>query len=233
MIKTSKILYVEDDETLSVLTKEALESRGYAVRHCENGEIALNVFNTGSFDICILDIMLPLSDGFSVARKIRAVDPHIPILFLTAKSQHEDKIQGLKTGADDYITKPFSIEELVLKIEVFLRRNKITNEVHDSNRYSIGKFSFDYFNQEMSLGDKKIVLTHREAELIQYFARHSGQLIKRETLLKQIWGDDNFFLGRSLDVFISRLRKIFKDDPSVKIENIHGIGFRLRAGDRE
>lgn len=227
MIKNCKILYAEDDETLSLLTKEALESKSFQVTHCINGESAYSAFCSDTFDICILDIMLPLLDGFSLAKKIRQANNDIPIIFLTAKSLHEDKITGFKAGADDYITKPFSIEELVLKIEVFFRRNKITNKTQDNKAIKIGSSIFDYYNQQLKLDEKIVQLTHREAELIKYFADNSGQLIKREILLQKIWGNDDYYLGRSLDVFISRLRKIFKNDTSLKIENIHGVGFRM------
>jgi DNA-binding response OmpR family regulator len=227
MSKPYKILYVEDDETLSMLTKESLESRSFDVTHCTNGEAAFDEFSNGYYDLCILDIMLPVMDGFTLANKIRAFNGDIPILFLTAKSLHEDKVRGFKTGADDYITKPFSMEELLLKIDVFLRRNKVTHETNSVRKTLIGRFDFDYYNQLLLLDGKRIQLTHREAELVKYFADNRGELIKREILLQKIWGNDEYSAGRSLDVFISRLRKIFSIDTGIKIENVHGVGFRL------
>lgn len=226
-MKECKILYAEDDETLSFLTKEALESKSFCVRHCLDGHTAFEAFCSENFDICILDIMLPSLDGFTLAKKIRTLNSNVPILFLSAKSRHEDKIQGFKTGADDYITKPFSIEELVFKIEVFLKRSKISTEAQPLKNIKIGNFQFEYYNQQITIDGKKIQLTHREAELLKYFSDHRNQLIKREILMQQIWGNDDYLTGRSLDVFISRLRKIFINDNEIKIENIHGVGFRL------
>lgn len=230
MTPEAKIFYVEDDITLSYITKENLELNGYITDYYEDGEKALKNFMPGKYDICILDIMLPKIDGFTLAKEIRKIDHNVPIIFLTAKSSKDDKITGLKTGADDYITKPFSMEELTLKIKVFLKRNKVlTIPISEKKLVPIGKFIFDYYNLQLELENQKIALTHKEAELIKLFIENKNQLIKRENILQKIWGDNDYFLGRSLDVFISRLRKMFKADDNIKIENVHGIGFKFKV----
>lgn len=221
----AKILYAEDDETLSFITKDNLEINGYDVSHVPDGEAALSKFNEEVFDICVLDVMMPKMDGYKVAENIRKVNAQIPILFLTAKSLKEDKIKGLQLGADDYITKPFSIEELVLKIEVFLRRKYISNP--DADLVSIGNYSFDYTNLKLSLEDQEKGLTQKEGDLLKMLILNKNQILKRGQILKELWGEDDYFLGRSMDVFISRLRKYLKGDPVIKIENVHGVGFRL------
>ena len=221
-----RILYVEDDETLSFITKDHLELKGYEVRHCTDGQQAIDVFKDESFDICVLDVMLPKVDGFTVATEIRKRDKHIPILFLTAKSLKDDRLEGLRLGGDDYITKPFSIEELILRIEVFLKRNKVYTEV-GSRQYAIGKYTFDHNNLTLSDGVKESNLTQREADLLHYLSENSNRVIKRSDILLSVWGEDDYFLGRSLDVFISRLRKYLKGDDRVSIENVHGVGFRF------
>ena len=219
-----KILYVEDDESLGYLTKDNLEQHNYSVKHCENGIDAFKVFKTSDIDICILDIMIPKMDGFELAEKIREINQDIPIIFLSAKALKEDRIKGLKLGADDYIVKPFSIEELILKIEVFLNRPKKNNAT--IKNYQIGSFTFNYSNYELISDDKKIKLTQREADLLKFFIYNKNQVLKREQILINVWGDNDYFLGRSLDVFISRFRKIFSTEKNIKIENLHGIGFR-------
>ena len=220
------ILYVEDDESLGFVTKDNLELKGYQITHCTDGISALKTARKNNFDLCLLDVMLPEMDGFSIATEIRKWDHHIPIIFLTAKSLKEDKIHGLKLGADDYITKPFSIEELVLKIEVFLRRSKKVPILNGSN-IQIGQFHFDYKNLTLNLNNQARKLTQKEADLLKLFADNKNQIIKRSVILEKIWGEDDYFLGRSLDVFISRLRKYLKPDDSLKVENIHGVGFRF------
>jgi two-component system, OmpR family, response regulator VicR len=228
MKKKASLLYVEDDETLSFVTRDNLELRGYEVEHCMDGLIALEKLAIRPYDICILDVMLPKMDGFTLARRIREKNDHIPIIFLTAKSTKEDKIHGLQLGADDYITKPYSIEELVLKIEVFLKRTRIYQpEISKPDIYSIGKFIFDPVNQQLTEGEKRTTLTYKEAELLQILAENPNVIIKREILLMKVWGNDHFFSSRSLDVFISRLRKILSPDIMVKIDNIHNVGYRL------
>lgn len=221
----SRILYVEDDETLSFVTKDNLELHGYEVDHYMDGESAVDAFYAGHYDLCILDVMLPKMDGFSIAEKIRASDPNVPILFLTAKSMKEDRIHGLKIGADDYITKPFSIEELILKIEVFLRRKFVSVSLNDI--YKVGNFQFDYRNLTLSLSDDKRNLTQKEADLLKMLLDHKNNVVKRGVILEKLWGEDDYFLGRSMDVFISRLRKYLSGDPKIKLDNIHGVGFKL------
>jgi len=229
MEKKTRILYVEDDTTLSFVTRDNLELKGYSVDSCEDGVQALEMFGKQIYDLCILDVMLPKMDGFTLAGKIREKNSDIPILFLTARSTKEDRIYGLQLGADDYITKPFSIEELVLKIEVFFRRSKIVSA--NGNRpelIQLGRYTFDQANQQLTEGKKQHSLTYRETELLKYLADHSGQIVKREDILLNVWENDQYFSSRSLDVFISRLRKILKSEPAIMIENIHNIGYRLR-----
>ncbi len=223
------ILYVEDDESLSFVTKDNLELQGYKVTYCENGNKALEMINRQNFDLFVLDVMLPGVDGFTIAEEIRKKNADVPILFLTAKSLKEDKIQGLRLGADDYITKPFSIEELILKIEIFLKRNKITSgRTTEVSEMQIGKFTFDYKNLELRNNGQIRTLTQKEADLLRFFVQNKNEVVKRAQILEALWGEDDYFMGRSLDVFISRLRKYLKADDNLKIENIHGVGFRLK-----
>jgi len=223
-----KILYVEDDLNLGFVTKDNLSLAGYDVTHCENGLDAAHEIKESQFDLCILDIMLPAIDGFELARRMRAKNDHIPILFLSAKSLPEDKIKGLKIGADDYITKPFSIEELLLKIKVFLKRSSINSPSKEKElHFSIGKYAFSYEDLQLKIGEQGTKLTIKEADLLQLFCSRKNEILKREEILNLIWGDDDYFLGRSLDVFISRLRNYLKEDEKIIIENIHGVGFRM------
>jgi DNA-binding response OmpR family regulator len=224
----ARILYVEDDESLSFVTRDNLELQGYEVVHCVDGKKGLELFKSDEFDLCVLDVMLPEMDGYTLAEEIRKIDEEIPILFLTAKSLKEDKIHGLKLGADDYITKPFSIEELILKIEIFLRRRNI-NGGNQKTINQLGTFEFDYSNLTLRYGEKEETLTQKEADLLKLFVDNPNQVLKRSDILIKLWGEDDYFLGRSLDVFISRLRKYLKKDESLKIENIHGVGFRLKT----
>lgn len=223
------LLYVEDDESLSFVTRDNLELKGYKITYCEDGKKALAVIDQQEFDLCILDVMLPEVDGFTIAREIRKTNTQVPILFLTAKSLKEDRINGLKLGADDYITKPFSIEELILKIEVFLRRSKVSS-IKLPSKFKLGSYSFDYENLSLQHSSDQKQLTQREADLLRLFIQNENQVLKRSLILKELWGDDDYFLGRSLDVFISRLRKYLKNDHALKIENIHGVGFKLVTG---
>jgi two-component system, OmpR family, response regulator VicR len=225
----AKILYVEDDLTLSFVTRDNLQLKGFEVDFCADGVTALEMIDKRTYDICILDVMLPRMDGFTLATKIRENNKQMPILFLTARSTKEDRIKGLKLGADDYLTKPFSIEELVLKIEVFLKRSKIlTTEDALINYFRLGSILFDAGNQQLTDGKKTISITHRENELLRFFSLHLNHIIKREEILMNVWGNDHFFASRSLDVFISRLRKILKNDPNILLENIHSVGYRLK-----
>lgn len=229
MNKKPKILYVEDDVYLSFVTKDNLEIKGYDIDWRKDGEAAIQAFSEHEFDLCILDIMLPKLDGFSVAQAIRKENQDIPILFLSAKTMKEDRIKGLTLGADDYITKPFSIEELVLKIEVFLKRNKVKKVETQSSIAELGKFYFDFENLELSENDNSHRLTLRESELLHLFCQNKNKLLKKEDILNTLWKDDSYFLSRSLDVFVSRLRKLLKKDSRLKIENIHGVGFIFKV----
>ena len=222
------LLYVEDDISLSFVTRDNLELRGYQITHCEDGKAALEAFRNENFSLAILDVMLPEMDGFTLAEEIRKYDTEIPIIFLTAKSLKEDRLHGLRIGADDYLTKPFSIEELILKIEVFLKRSKI-NGPPTATKHQLGDYEFDYNNLELRYHGDARILTQREADLLHYFAERPNQVLKRGDILETIWGEDDYFLGRSLDVFISRLRKYLKADEQLRIENIHGVGFRLKT----
>ena len=227
-MSSAKILYVEDDLTLSFVTKDNLVRAGYEIDSCADGLEANDKIIQSDYDLYILDVMLPRIDGYTLAKTIREKNEAAPILFLSAKSTLDDKILGLQLGADDYITKPFSIEELILKIEIFLKRSNIdTDRMTKDAVFKIGKFSFSKSTMTLTLDNKAQPLTHRESELLSYFSTHSGQILNREDILKKVWGNDKFFSSRSLDVFISRLRKLLKDDPTVKIENIHNIGYRL------
>ncbi|WP_276381513.1 response regulator transcription factor [Flavobacterium sp. H4147] len=228
-MKPFRILYTEDDETLAFLTKDNLEQNNYEVVHCLNGKAGLEAFKEEDFDICILDIMMPKMDGFELASEIRKIDIDIPIIFLSAKTLKEDRIKGLRLGADDYLVKPFSIEELILKIEVFLKRSQKNNKTEKSI-YEIGKYQFDTKNFILFNDDEKVGLTQREAELLKLFLDNKNLVLKREQILTALWGTDDYFMGRSLDVFISRLRKILINEEGISIENLHGIGFRFLIG---
>lgn len=225
------ILYVEDDEVLSFVTKDNLEMHGYKVIHAADGESALRLFTEVSPDLCILDVMLPAMDGYTLAGEIRKRNQSVPILFLTAKSLKEDKIHGLKIGADDYITKPFSIEELILKIQVFLRRKELTGSIKQSD-YVIGDYTLESNNLKLKYKDgTERSLTQKECNLLMCLIQSKGQIIKRQEILEKVWGENDYFMGRSMDVFISRLRKYLKSDPRIKIENVHGVGFRFSTGE--
>ena len=221
----ARVLYVEDDETLGFVTKDSLTLENFDVNLCIDGVEAKKAFNQNSFDICIIDVMLPKMDGFALAEYIREKNTQIPIIFVTAKSLQEDKLKGLKIGADDYITKPFSIEELILKINIFLKRKYISVDTPGISK--IGKFQFDLSNLTLSWENNQIKVTQREGELLHELARHKNQVVKRKMLLEKIWGKEDYFLGRSMDVFISRLRKHLSGDSNLQIENVHGVGFRL------
>ncbi|MBT8234336.1 MAG: response regulator transcription factor [Saprospiraceae bacterium] len=220
------ILYVEDDEVLSFVTKDNLELNGYQVTHAKDGEEAVKFFRNDIFDLCLVDVMLPHKDGFEVATEIRSRHSEIPIIFLTAKSLKEDRIKGLKIGADDYITKPFSIEELILKIKVFLKRKYVTGK-NDANVLRAGEYVLDFENLKLTINDSHSQMTKKEAELLKMLITNKNKIVERGVILERIWGENDYFMGRSMDVFISRLRKYLKEDSCISIENIHGVGFRL------
>jgi len=220
-----KILYVEDDESLGFLTADSLENQ-YDITHFINGKEGFDAFCSNEYDLCILDVMLPDMDGFEIATAIRKRNQEIPIIFLSAKTMKEDRIKGLKLGADDYLVKPYSMEELTLKIEVFLNRSQKTIS-KTTTTYLIGPFEFDPTNYCVSKGKEVTNLTEREAALLKFFLENKNTVLKREKILMELWGTDDYFVGRSLDVFISRLRKIFKEEPNIRIENIPRVGFKL------
>jgi len=225
-----KILLVEDDQTLNFIVKDNLEQAGYSVISVEDGESAIRAFKSGKFSLCLLDVMLPKKDGFTVAREIRETDDHVPIIFLTARSMTEDRINGLTIGGDDYITKPFSMEELLLKIRIFLKRTQTASEsTTDPNCYKLGSFNFYFESLVLESNGERKTLTYKEAELLRYFCDNPNKVLSRSDILKQVWGSDDYYLGRSLDVFISRLRKYLGGDDNIKILNLHGIGFRFNA----
>ncbi len=222
-----KLMYVEDDESLSFVTQDNLELEGYRLSCYSDGKSALEAFRKEPFDLCILDVMLPEMDGFTLAEHIREWNPEVPILFLTAKSLPEDRLHGLRLGADDYLTKPFNIEELILKIEIFLKRRKVIPLVDQEKPFSLGGATFDYPNLNLKVNGTARKLTQKEADLLLLLVQNPNQVLKRSEILIQVWGSDDYFLGRSLDVFISRLRKYLKEEPLLQIETLHGVGFRL------
>lgn len=225
----AKILYVEDDENLGFVTKDSLEEEGFEVAHYADGKEAWKNFKKEKFDLCLLDVMLPELDGFSLAEKIREQNQQVPIIFLSAKSLHEDKIAGLKIGGDDYITKPFSIEELVLRIQVFLKRNAISHGQVTDDIFTCGEYEMCFSQLTLKHDEAIQKLTHREAEVLKFFLERKNQVVKRDEILVAIWGRDDYFLGRSLDVFLTRIRKMLAKDPQIKLENIHGVGFKLNV----
>jgi DNA-binding response OmpR family regulator len=226
------ILLVEDDATLRFIIRDNLTLHHYQVDVAEDGEKALEMFRAGDYALIILDVMLPKKDGFEVAREIRKTDEQVPLLFLTARSMTEDKIFGLSIGGDDYITKPFSLEELLLKMKVFLRRSGLKGNASDQNKKQeirIGTYTFFESDLLLVCGENQRRLTLKEAELIRFFASNLNKVLTRDEILEQVWGTNDYFLGRSLDVFISRLRKYFSHDPGIRIMNLHGIGFRMNV----
>ena len=221
-----RILLCEDDENLGTLLHEYLQSKGYKVDLKADGEEGYIAFTKNTYDICILDVMMPKKDGFTLAVDIRNHDADIPIIFLTAKMTKEDVLQGFKLGADDYLTKPFSMEELIYRIESIMRRIYGKKE-RSVAEYNIGKFVFNYHKQMLTLDDKVIRLTTKESELLTLLVENANIVLERNLALKTIWADDNYFNARSMDVYITKLRKLLKDDPNVSIINIHGKGYKL------
>ena len=222
-----RILLAEDDNNLGILLRNYLSAKNYETDLYINGSLALEAFPTVSYALCILDIMMPEMDGLTLAKEIRLTNPEIPIIFLTAKNQKEDIIDGFKSGADDYITKPFSMEELLYRIEAILRRINSPTVPKNIESYTIGGYSFDPLKQLLMFMDQTIKLTTKESELLELLCRHGNEILERNFALKTIWIDDNYFNARSMDVYITRLRKYLKKDPSVKILNVHGRGYKL------
>lgn len=221
-----KILLCEDDENLGMLLREYLQAKGFDVDLLLDGEAGYKAFVNGKYDLCVLDVMMPKKDGFTLAQDIRKINGVVPIVFLTAKSLKEDVLEGFKIGADDYITKPFSMEELLFRIEAILRRlNGKKNKM--GNEYKLSKFTFDTQKQLLSIGDKQTKLTTKESELLSMLAQNVNNILERNYALKTIWVEDNYFNARSMDVYITKLRKLLKEDPEVEIINIHGKGYKL------
>jgi len=229
----AKIFYVEDDANLSFIVKDCLEVAGHEVIHFSKGDEALNAFNKFDYDICILDVMLPNLDGFTLTKAIRNKNRNIPIIFVSARVQIQDKLEGLNIGGDDYIFKPFSIEELLLKVNIFMKRNmaKDLDKQDEVMEYNLGHFKLDCNNMVLVSKSETTKLTGREVDLLVYFLKNKNKLIKRKDILIAIWGKDDYFLGRSLDVFISRLRKFISSDKSIQIENVPRVGFRFKTNE--
>ncbi len=218
-----KILLAEDDLNLGILLVDYLESEGFQVHLCKDGELALQVYGEKQFDLCLLDVMMPKMDGFSLAKAIRLKNKTIPIIFITAKSLKEDKLKGYDLGADDYISKPFDEEELLWKIKAVIRR--LSTHSNQIEIVSLGKYSFDCQNQSLRFGEQVKRITEKECEILTYLSKHRNNIVKREDLLKALWGENDYFYGRSLDVFITKIRKYLKEDPNLSIENVFKVGF--------
>lgn len=227
--KKNKILLCEDDTNLGMVLKNYLELNEYDVTLERDGRLGLAAFQREKFDICLLDVMMPNMDGFTLAEEIRDVDPDIPLFFLSAKTMKEDIIQGYKLGADDYITKPFDSEVLLLKIKAILKRNEEESRVSDTIEFDLGKYHFNPRLRELKHDGLTQTLSPKENELLKMLAEHKNDLLPRERALKKIWGSDTYFNGRSMDVYIAKLRKYLKEDSNIEIVNIHGNGFRLVA----
>ncbi|MEP0984498.1 response regulator transcription factor [Ekhidna sp.] len=227
----AKILLAEDDENLGFMIEDNLQTLGHDVRWSKDGIQAIEEFQKGSFEICVLDVMMPKMDGFELAAKIREVDDFIPILFLTAKSQESDRLSGFEVGGDDYVAKPFSMKELEYRINVFLRRNISKDKSQPTQKLDFGQSTFDEKNLIYTYQDHRQSLTQMEGSLLSLLIRNKNELLKREIILETIWGENDYFKGRSLDVFITRLRKYLKEDSTLEIRNHHGVGFCLNISD--
>ncbi len=225
----AKILLVEDDTNLGFVIADQLKSDGYSVALCSDGAEGFKRFNDEKFNMCIFDVMMPKKDGFSLAKDIRKIDKDIPILFLSAKSMTEDKIEGFKAGGDDYLTKPFSVEELQVRVISLLKRVNIHVEEEEQAILTIGKYLFDTVNYTLKHASFEKVLTKKEAQILKMLCKFNNQVVARDVILNAVWGQDDYFVGRSLDVFITKLRKYLKEDPAISISNIHGIGFKLEV----
>lgn len=219
-------MLVEDDPTLSYVMKDSLANAGFEVVHCPDSESGWQQFMKHNFDVCLLDVVLPKKDGMHLAKQIREKNEAIPILMLTSKSMDDDKLAGFKSGADDYITKPFNMQELILRLEVFLRRTK-KKEDDTPVEFKLGNLDFDYNNLVLRGGAKEHQLTQREADLIRYLCLNANRVLKRDEILMNVWGKEDYFLGRSMDVFITKVRKYLKEQPGVELQTIHGIGFKF------
>ena len=231
-MEKQRILLCEDEESLGMLLREYLQAKGYDAELYLDGESGYKAFVKGHFDMCLLDVMMPKMDGFSLAREIRIVNQEVPIIFLTAKNLKDDILEGFKLGADDYLTKPFSMDELVYRMEAIMRRVRGKNQKVQTV-YQIGKFTFDTQRQILSFGDEQTTLTTKESELLALLCSHSNEVLERELALKTIWIDDNYFNARSMDVYITKLRKHLRADDRIEINNVHGKGYRLIVPEEE
>ncbi|MCD4725427.1 MAG: response regulator transcription factor [Bacteroidales bacterium] len=223
-----RVLLAEDDKNLGAILKSYLEAKGFPTTLCVNGQEAFIEFNKNDYDFCILDVMMPVKDGFTLAKEIRSIDKKVPILFLTAKSMQADKLKGFELGADDYLTKPFSMEELLARMEAILRRSK-TEEKNspEGDVYKLGKMEFNFVRQILSMGEEENKLTSKEAALLKLLCQNLNEVVDRSVALNKIWLDDSYFNARSMDVYITKLRKYLKQDPTVELLNVHGVGFKL------
>lgn len=226
MSKQKSILLAEDDENLGQLLQTFLKSKGFQVELARNGKQAYERYTGGHFDFCIFDVMMPEMDGFTLAKEVRQIDPKVPILFLTAKSMKEDKLEGFNTGADDYMTKPFMMEELVARINAILRRTA-TEENEDDEMQMIGSIKYEPMTRTLHLKEEQKKLTTKEGQLLNLLCKTRNDVLDRQAALRAIWGDDNYFNGRSMDVYIAKLRKLLREDERIEIMNIHGKGFKL------
>ena len=227
-MEQEKVLLAEDDKNLGTILQSYLIAKGYPTDLSVNGEEAFNKFQTGDYNICILDVMMPIKDGFTLAADIRKINKNIPILFLTAKTLQEDKIKGFEIGADDYISKPFSMEELLMRLKAILRRSSQNNSIGGKNNiYQLGQLVFDYNRQILTIDETDQKLTSKEAELLKLLCENLNQVLDRSEALNRIWYDDSYFNARSMDVYVTKLRKYLKADPNVELLNVHGVGFKL------
>ncbi|MCK4677593.1 MAG: response regulator transcription factor [Bacteroidales bacterium] len=229
MSNTMRVLLAEDDRNLGNILKSYLEAKGFETTLCINGEEAFNAYKKENFDFCIVDVMMPVKDGFTLAKEIRSMDKKIPILFLTAKSLPEDKLKGFEVGGDDYLTKPFSMEELLARMKAITRRTDQNEKGEKDNFYTIGRYLFDFNRQILSFKGKEHKLTSKEADLLHLLCENKNDVLDRSYALNKIWFDDSYFNARSMDVYIAKLRKYLKNDPDVELLNVHGVGFKLIA----
>jgi len=225
----TRIMLVEDDENMGFLLRENLRSNGFDAQLFKDGESAEDAFTeSDSFDLCVLDVMLPKKDGFNLAKSIRKINPGVPIIFLTAKSLEQDRVMGFELGADDYMTKPFSAQELILRIKAILKRiNPNALKIEQTTQYKVGKYDFDYLSRLLSLDGENKKVSAKEADLLKIFCENQNQLLNRNVILKTVWGDDDYFTSKSMDVYLTRLRKLLKEDPRIELQNVHGVGYKM------
>lgn len=220
-----KILFVEDDHNLGMLLKENLKNKGYETTWCRDGEEGIDRFRRDKFNLCILDVMLPYKDGFSLSKEIKQINTNIPIIFLTARCLQDDRIKGFELGCDDYITKPFSTQELCMRIGAILKRSN--GHVSQTKHFQLGKFLFDATKMTLQIGEEQRKLSSKESELLHILSENKNELVQRNTILEKVWGNDDYFSAKSMDVYISKIRKMLKSDPSVEILNAYGVGFKM------